>query len=201
MKVTLLIPTLNEEKGCEKILPLIDKDWVDEIIIIDGQSKDQTVKVCKDMGFKVLIQKEKGLNASFREAWPYINGDIVITFSPDGNSLAEKIPPLINKMREGFDMVIVSRYLEEAKSYEKLAKDHDSPFTWSEGESLSDMEKPERVKKIKEDYEIRKARWKANKAKRDLLAWAKEDRHYQQEDEVDEIYGDQIGHACIICHK
>ena len=90
---------------------------------------------------------------------------------------------------------------EEAKSYEKLAKDHDSPFTWSEGESLSDMEKPERVKKIKEDYEIRKARWKANKAKRDLLAWAKEDRHYQQEDEVDEIYGDQIGHACIICHK
>ena len=118
MKVTLLIPTLNEEKGCEKILPLIDKDWVDEIIIIDGQSKDQTVKVCKAMGFKVLIQKEKGLNASFREAWPYISGDIVITFSPDGNSLAEKIPPLINKMREGFDIVIVSRYLEEAKSYD-----------------------------------------------------------------------------------
>ena len=90
---------------------------------------------------------------------------------------------------------------EEAKSYEKLAQDHDSPFTWSEGESLSDMEKPERVIKIKEDYETRKARWKANKSKRDLLSWAKEDRHYQQEDEVDEIYGDQIGHACIICHK
>ena len=90
---------------------------------------------------------------------------------------------------------------EEAKSYEKLAQDHDSPFTWSEKESLTDMEKPERVKKIKEDYEIRKARWKANKVKRDLLAWAKEDRHYEQEDEIDEIYGDQIGHACIICHK
>ena len=55
--------------------------------------------------------------------------------------------------------------------------------------------------KIKEDYETRKAKWKANKAKRDLLAWAKEDRHYEQEDEIDEIYGDQIGHACIICHK
>ena len=90
---------------------------------------------------------------------------------------------------------------DEAKSYEKLAQDHDSPFTWSMSESLADMEKPERVKKIKEDYEIRKVKWKANKAKRDLLAWAKEDRHYEQEDEIDEIYGDQIGHACIICHK
>ena len=90
---------------------------------------------------------------------------------------------------------------DEAKSYEKLAQDHDSPFTWSMSESLADMEKPERVKKIKEDYELRKAKWKANKAKRDLLAWAKEDRHYEQEDEIDEIYGDQIGHACIICHK
>ena len=90
---------------------------------------------------------------------------------------------------------------DEAKSYEKLAQDHDSPFTWSMNESLVDMEKPERVKQIKEDYETRKARWKANKAKRDLLAWAKEDRHYEQEDEIDEIYGDQIGHACIICHK
>lgn len=90
---------------------------------------------------------------------------------------------------------------DEAKSYEKLAIDHDSPFTWSEGESLIDLEKPERIKKIKEDYEIRKQRWKDSKNRRDSLSWAKEDRHYAAEDEIDEIYGDQIGHACIICHK
>ena len=116
MKVTLLIPTLNEESGCKVILPKINKNWVDEILVIDGQSSDNTVKVCQENGIKVIIQKEKGLNASFREAWPHITGDVVITFSPDGNSIVDEIPTLINKMKEGYDMVIVSRYLNNAKS-------------------------------------------------------------------------------------
>ncbi len=116
MKITLLIPTLNEENGCKVILPKINKNWVDEILVVDGQSSDNTVKVCQENGVKVIIQKEKGLNASFREAWPHITGDVVITFSPDGNSIVDEIPPLIKKMKEGYDMVIVSRYLDNAKS-------------------------------------------------------------------------------------
>src|SRR5262249_44050399 len=47
---------------------------------------------------------------------PLIKGEILLTFSPDGNSIPELIPPLIAKMEEGYDMVIVSRYLGEAKS-------------------------------------------------------------------------------------
>jgi glycosyltransferase involved in cell wall biosynthesis len=116
MKFTLLIPTLNEELGCKIILPEIKKNWVDQILIIDGKSTDETVKVCKQMGYDVQIQKEMGLNASFREAWPNIENEVVITFSPDGNSLSSKIPELIEKMKEGYDMVIVSRYLNEATS-------------------------------------------------------------------------------------
>ena len=41
---------------------------------------------------------------------------------------------------------------DEAKSYEKLARDHESPFTWAEGEALEDLEKPERIEKIKSKY-------------------------------------------------
>ena len=44
-----------------------------------------------------------------------IKGDVIIPFSPDGNSI-EDIPKLIEKINEGFDMVIASRYLGEAKS-------------------------------------------------------------------------------------
>ena len=61
MKVTLLIPTLNEESGCKVILPKINKNWVDEILVIDGQSSDNTVKVCEENGIKVIIQRKKDL--------------------------------------------------------------------------------------------------------------------------------------------
>ena len=62
------------------------------------------------------MQKERGLRQGYLEVWPLLRGDIVITFSPDGNSVAELIPALIARMAEGYDMVIVSRYLGNAKS-------------------------------------------------------------------------------------
>lgn len=50
------------------------------------------------------------------EAVNYITSDVIITFSPDGNCIPELIPQLIEKMKEGYDMVIVSRYAQGAKS-------------------------------------------------------------------------------------
>ena len=62
------------------------------------------------------MQKQKGLRHGYTEVWPQVIGDVVITFSPDGNSVPELIPELIAKMKEGYDMVIASRYLGDAKS-------------------------------------------------------------------------------------
>jgi hypothetical protein len=56
--------------------------------------------------------------AALDELMEEVTGDIIITFSPDGNSIPENIPPLIEKMNEGYDIVIVSRYLDGAKSYD-----------------------------------------------------------------------------------
>lgn len=116
MKTTLLIPTLNEIQGMQAIYPQIDKSWVDQILVVDGGSNDGTIEYCKKNNIPIVVQEKKGLRQGYFEAWPYITGDIVITFSPDGNSLAEKIPPLVEKMKEGHDMVIVSRYKDGAKS-------------------------------------------------------------------------------------
>lgn len=118
MKVTLLIPTLNEIGGMKAIMPKIKPEWCDQILIIDGGSTDGTVEYAKEKGYPIIIQKKKGLRSGYLEALPYIERDVVITFSPDGNSIAELIPPLIEKMKEGYDMVIVSRYADGAKSYD-----------------------------------------------------------------------------------
>lgn len=118
MKVTLLIPTLNEIHGMKTIMPLVKKEWYDQLLIVDGQSTDGTIEYAKQMGYPLVIQKKKGMRNAYMESLPHITGDVILTFSPDGNSIPELIPECIKKMKEGYDMVIVSRYAEGAKSYD-----------------------------------------------------------------------------------
>jgi len=118
MKVTLLIPTLNEIDGMKTIMPLIKKEWYDELLIVDGQSTDGTIEYVKKMGYPLVIQQKKGMRHAYMESLPSTTGDVILTFSPDGNSIPELIPECINKLKEGYDMVIVSRYAKGAKSYD-----------------------------------------------------------------------------------
>jgi glycosyltransferase involved in cell wall biosynthesis len=118
MKVTLLIPTQNEIDGMRKIMPMIKRKWIDQILVVDGGSTDGTAEFAKENGYFVYVQKKPGLRQGYLEALPYIEGDAIITFSPDGNCIPELIPRLTDKMKEGYDMVIASRYLANAKSYD-----------------------------------------------------------------------------------
>jgi len=118
MKITLILPTLNEVGGMKEVMPKIKKEWCDQIIIVDGGSTDGTIEYARENGYSVYIQNGKGLRQGLREMWGMVEGDTVITFSPDGNSIPELIPALIEKMKEGHDMVIVSRYAKGAKSYD-----------------------------------------------------------------------------------
>lgn len=116
MKTVLIIPTLNEIDGCKAIMPQIDRSWCDEVIIVDGGSTDGTVEWLRENNWRVIIQEQRGLGNAYRQAHAATTGDVIITFSPDGNSRADRIPALIAEMKKGFDMVIVSRYLDGAKS-------------------------------------------------------------------------------------
>ncbi|OGX39658.1 MAG: histidinol phosphate phosphatase [Omnitrophica WOR_2 bacterium RIFCSPHIGHO2_02_FULL_50_17] len=118
MKVTLLIPTLNEIDGMKTIMPRIKPEWCDQILIVDGQSTDGTVDYARQQGYDVVIQQKKGMRYAYMEALPHVRGDVLLTFSPDGNSIPELIPECVEKMKEGYDMVIVSRYAKGAKSYD-----------------------------------------------------------------------------------
>lgn len=118
MKVTLIIFSWNEIDGMKAIMPRIKKEWYDQMIIVDGGSTDGTIEYAKENGYPIFVQKEKGAGAAFKEAMERATGDIIIPFSPDGNSVPEKIPELTAKLKEGYDIVIASRYLKGAKSYD-----------------------------------------------------------------------------------
>jgi len=116
MKTTLIACTLNEIEAVQIVLPQIKTDWVDEILIVDGGSTDGTVEWCRANGYKVLAQAGRGYGAGIRQAVDVAAGDVIIEFPPDGNSMASKIQPLLAKVTEGYDLVIVSRYREGARS-------------------------------------------------------------------------------------
>ena len=117
MKVTLLMPVLNERESMEVIMPQIDRSWVHQILIADGGSTDGTIEYCKEHGYEYFVQKVPGIRQAYNEALPLITGDAIITFSPDGNCIPKDIPPLIKKFEDGkYDMVIASRYFDGAKS-------------------------------------------------------------------------------------
>lgn len=115
-RVTLFIPVKNEIEGLMVIMPRISREWVDEILILDGGSTDGSKEFLLASGYQVVDQKTKGVKGAFWEAFEIAKGDVIIPFSPDGNSIPEDIPKLIEKINEGYDMVIASRYLGEIRS-------------------------------------------------------------------------------------
>ena len=110
MAVALLVLTLNEIDGIKKIMPKIDKKLADEIVIVDGGSTDGTVDEAKKMGFKVIPQKIQGHAGAIIAGVEATNSDTIVIFGPDGNHYPEEIPQLIEKINEGYDQVVISRF-------------------------------------------------------------------------------------------
>ena len=127
MRVTLLMLCFNEREGMKAVLPRIRKEWVDEIIIMDGGSTDGSIEYARSLGFPIRVQKKVGPAIGFRgqaildgfgQALEEATGDYILSFTPDNNCVPEKIPDLIAKAKEGYEMVIASRYLKGARSYD-----------------------------------------------------------------------------------
>jgi len=80
---------------------------------------------------------------------------------------------------------------EEAKRYEKVAREHNSPFTWSQRESLEELEQPERIAEIKERHAQRLSRLQKSRRKDSL----------GQELEPNEFEDGSNSAGCLVCHK
>jgi glycosyltransferase involved in cell wall biosynthesis len=116
MKATLLALTLNEIDGVRAIMPRIPRDLFHQILILDGGSTDGTVEWAREQGYTVFDQRQKGIRFAYLEALPHITGDVIVSLSPDGNCDPSVLPRLVEKMSDGYDLVIGSRYLDGMKS-------------------------------------------------------------------------------------
>lgn len=112
--VTIIIPTLNEMENLPYVLPVIpDLPEIRELILVDGLSTDNTVKVAQELmpQIKVIFQEGKGKGDALKYAWKHATGDILVTLDADGSINPKEIPKLIEPLLQGYDLTKGSRFL------------------------------------------------------------------------------------------
>ncbi len=108
-KISVVAVNLNEEHTIKEVLTNIPA-YVDEILVIDGHSKDKSPDIAKELGFRVILQEGKGRGAAFKTGFRYAQGDIIVMLSTDGNERSGDIDKLVKKIQEGYDLVIATRF-------------------------------------------------------------------------------------------
>ncbi len=116
-KVIAVLPAYNAAKTLEKTYSEIPFDLVDEVILCDDASKDDTVEVAKRLGIHHIISHEvnKGYGGNQKSLYNKaldLDGDIVIMLHPDYQYTPKLIPSMVNIIGEDlFPVVLGSRIL------------------------------------------------------------------------------------------
>lgn len=111
--IEVLIPTYNEEGNIENTILDLKKKKFKYITILDAQSEDNTVKISKKLGCKIIIdpQKKMGFGYSLINGIKNSNKKYCCIFDGDGSFDSDTIPTMYNEIIKGNDFVFCSRYL------------------------------------------------------------------------------------------
>lgn len=116
--VAVIIPSRNEQGCIGKLIKEIPQKLVDEIIVIDGHSTDDTRKEAKlaSRKTKVFLQKGYGYGAAVQQGAKLAKSKVLIFMDADGSMNPKTIPLMLRKIDEGYEYVMGSRYINNLKS-------------------------------------------------------------------------------------
>ena len=111
-KVTVIIPTFNEEKTIKRIINQV-RPYADEIVVAGAKkSTDRTIQIAKDLGVATVIDDGKGKGSGMRFGAKKATGDIIVFIDADGSHIPRDIPKLVRPIKQGnADLVVASRML------------------------------------------------------------------------------------------
>ena len=115
-KVIVIMPAYNAAKTLEQTYNEIYKDFVDEVILVDDNSQDETREIAKKLGIKTIVHKEnKGYGGNQKSCYKAAlksGADIVVMLHPDYQYTPKLIPAIVSMMAfEEYDAVFASRML------------------------------------------------------------------------------------------
>lgn len=126
MKVSVVIPTFNESESIPllipKILSIFQEFKIDgNIIVVDDASNDGTYqsleKIQKEYDNFYIIERpgKLGIGSAYKDGFKYsasLNSDVVVQMDADLSHNPDSLPAFLDKINEGYDVIIGSRYIE-----------------------------------------------------------------------------------------
>ena len=112
-RISVVIPALNEAENLPFVLPRIG-DYVDEVLLVDGRSTDDTAAVARQLYPQVRIVAEaaEGKGNALRSGFAEATGDIVVMLDADGSTDPAEIPLFVGALLAGADIAKGSRFLQ-----------------------------------------------------------------------------------------
>jgi glycosyltransferase involved in cell wall biosynthesis len=111
--ISIIIPTLNEEKGIIETLKSINKlDIAKEVLVLDGLSTDNTIENAKTYGAEVVIEKRKGKGVAMAAGVKAAKSNIICFLDGDGTYPPRFIPKMLELIKH-CDVVVASRLLKK----------------------------------------------------------------------------------------
>ena len=111
MKVSIIIPTLDEEHTLKDIIKGC-RPHADELLVVDGHSTDRTREVAESEGVRVVLDHQKGKGEALRHSVNFVTGDIIVFIDADGSHDPSDIPKVIAPiLQEEADHVSASRLI------------------------------------------------------------------------------------------
>lgn len=121
--IAVIIPAFNEENAVGKVIQAIPMSLVEEVIVVNNNSNDNTMKVAEQAGATVLNELRQGYGFACLKGIDYLKAkanppEIVVFLDADYSDFPEELPLLVHPiLEEGFDMIIGSRALGNREKF------------------------------------------------------------------------------------
>lgn len=103
-KVSVVIPTMNEEASIGRVLEEVRAAlaaWDHEVLIVDTDSRDRTREIAAKMGARVVSEPRRGYGRAYKTGFAAAKGDIIATLDADLTYPADRLPEFVRLVASG----------------------------------------------------------------------------------------------------
>ncbi|WP_198533840.1 glycosyltransferase family 2 protein [Streptomyces odonnellii] len=109
--MSVVIPAMNEARNLPYVFASLP-DWIHEVVLVDGDSSDDTVRVARELWpeVKVAAQRGKGKGDALISGFAACTGDIIVVIDADGSADGQEIVSYVSALVSGADFAKGSRF-------------------------------------------------------------------------------------------